>query len=179
MLTTQLKQHIGTEGGVRLHNLELLGRQASGLVENRVVDRHLADIVQCRGHSDRGALFVVERELVAAMHQAAQQQLGQLFDMRDVQAALAVTELHDTRHDIDQHAAVLNALVVLLSQQIRQATLPSVQTNGVAYTAAHDARGERTADIVRGAQLVGTQHHVIGVFARNHDDGQVIHGRPA
>ena len=46
MLTAQLKQHICAEGGVGLHDLELLGRQASGLVENSIVDRHLADIVQ-------------------------------------------------------------------------------------------------------------------------------------
>ena len=116
MLTAQLKQHIGAKGSMRLHNLEFLGRQTTGLVEDRVVDRHLADIVQRRGHGDRGALLVVERELVAAMHQAAQQQLGQLLNMRDVQAALAVAKLHDAGHDIDQHAAVLDALVVLLRQ---------------------------------------------------------------
>ena len=179
MLTAQLKQHICAEGGVGLHNLELLGRQASGLVENRIVDRHLADIVQRRGHSNRGTLLIVERELVAVMHQAAQQQLGQLFDMRDVQAALAVAELHDAGHDIDQHAAVLNARVVLLRQQVCQATLLGIQADGVTHAAAHDARIKRAVDIVRSAQLVGAQHHVVGIFTRDHDDGQVIGGRPA
>ena len=174
MLTTQLKQHVGAKGGMRLHDLELLGRQASGLVEDRVVDRHLADIVQRRGHGDRGTLLVVERELVAAMRQAAQQQLGQLFDMRDVQATLAVTKLHDAGHDIDEHAAVLNACVVLLRQQARQTTLLGIQADGVTHAAAHDTCIKRTVDVIRCTQLVGAQHHVIGILARDHDDGQAI-----
>ena len=113
------------------------------------------------------------------MHQAAQQQLGQLFDMRDMQAALAVAEFHDTGHDIDEHAAVLDALVVLLRQQVCQTTLLGIQADGITHAAAHDARVERTVDVVRSAQLVGAQHHVIGIFTRDHDDGQVIGGRPA
>ena len=112
------------------------------------------------------------------MHQAAQQQLGQLFDMRDMQAALAVAELHDAGHDIDQHAAVLDALVVLLRQQARQTTLLGIQADGITHAAAHDARVERTVDVIRCTQLVGAKHHVVGIFTRDHDDGQVIGDRP-
>ena len=60
VMATQLKQHVGADRGMRLHNLELLGRKASGLVENRIVNRHLADIVQCRSQGDRGAFLIVE-----------------------------------------------------------------------------------------------------------------------
>lgn len=46
VMAAQLMQHVGADRGMRLHNLELLGREAPGLVENRIVNRHLADIVQ-------------------------------------------------------------------------------------------------------------------------------------
>ena len=122
-MATQLKQHVGADRGMRLHNLELLGRKASGLVENRIVNRHLADIVQRRSQGDRGAFLIVEGDRAATLDQTAKQQLGQLLDVRNVPAALAIAKLHDAGHDVDEHATVLDALVVLLGQQARQAAL--------------------------------------------------------
>lgn len=123
VMATQLTQHVGADRGMRLHNLELLGRKASGLVENRIVNRHLADIVQRRSQGDRGAFLIVEGDRAATLDQTAKQQLGQLLDVRNVPAALAVAKLHDAGHDIDEHATVLDALVVLLGQQARQTAL--------------------------------------------------------
>ena len=123
VMTTQLTQHVGADRGMRLHNLELLGRKASGLVENRIVNRHLADIVQRRSQGDRGAFLIVEGDRAATLDQTAKQQLGQLLDVRNVPAALAVAKLHDAGHDVDEHTTVLDALVVLLGQQVRQAAL--------------------------------------------------------
>ena len=123
VMATQLTQHVGADRGMRLHNLELLGRKASGLVENRIVNRHLADIVQRRSQGDRGAFLIVEGDRAATLDQTAKQQLGQLLDVRNVPAALAVAKLHDAGHDVDEHATVLDALVVLLGQQVRQAAL--------------------------------------------------------
>ena len=94
-------------------------------------------------------------------------------------AALAVAKLHDAGHDVDEHATVLDALVVLLGQQARQAALFGVQADGVAYAAAHDTGVKRAVDIVRGAQLVRAQNHIIGIFARNHDDRQIVDTRSA
>ena len=51
VMAAQLKQHVGADRGMRLHNLELLGRKAPGFVENRIVNRHLADIVQRRSRA--------------------------------------------------------------------------------------------------------------------------------
>ena len=123
VMATQLKQHVGADCGMRLHNLELLGRKAPGFVENRIVNRHLADIVQRRSQGNRGALLIVKGNGVATLDQTAKQQLGQLFDVRNVPAALAVAKLHDASHDVDEHATVLDTLVVLLGQQARQAAL--------------------------------------------------------
>ena len=164
---------------MRLHNLELIGREASGLVENRIVNRHLADIVQRRSQGDRRAFLIVEGDRAATLDQTAKQQLGQLLDVRNVPAALAVAKLHDAGHDVDEHATVLDALVVLLGQQARQAALFGVQADGVAYAAAHDTGVKRAVDIVRGAQLVRAQNHIIGIFARNHDDRQIVDTRSA
>ena len=94
-------------------------------------------------------------------------------------AALAVAKLHDASHDVDEHATVLDALVVLLGQQARQAALFGVQADGVVYAAAHDTGVKRAVDIVRGAQLVRAQNHIIGIFARNHDDRQIVDTRSA
>lgn len=105
VMAAQLKQHVGTDRGMRLHNLELLGRKASGFVENRIVNRHLADIVQRRSQSNRGAFLIVEGDTVATLDQTVKQQLGQLFDIRNVPAALAIAKLHDAGHDVDEHAA--------------------------------------------------------------------------
>ena len=164
---------------MRLHNLELLGRKAPRLVEDRIVNRHLANIVQRRSQGNRGALLIVEGDRVATLDQAVKQQLGQLLDVRNVPAALAIAKLHDAGHDVDEHATVLDALVVLLGQQARQAALLGVQTDSVAYTTAHDTGVKRAADIVRGAQLVRTQNHIVGFFARNHDDRQIVNNRSA
>ena len=123
VMAAQLKQHVGADRGMRLHNLELLGRKAPGFVENRIVNRHLADIVQRRSQGNRGAFLIVEGNRAATLDQTAKQQLGQLFDVRNVPAALAVAKLHDAGHDVDEHATVLDALVVLLGQQARQAAL--------------------------------------------------------
>ena len=73
VMAAQLMQHVGADRGMRLHNLELLGREAPGLVENRIVNRHLADIVQRRSQGNRGALLVVEGDVVATVGQAAGQ----------------------------------------------------------------------------------------------------------
>ena len=108
---------------MRLHNLELLGRKTPGFVEDRIVNRHLADIVQRRSQGNRGALLIVEGDRVATLNQTVKQQLGQLFDIRNVPAALTIAKLHDAGHDVDEHATVLDALVVLLGQQARQAAL--------------------------------------------------------
>ena len=179
VMAAQLEQHVGANRGMRLHNLEFLGREAPGLVEDRIVNRHLADIVQRRSQGDRGAFLIVEGDRAATLDQIAKQQLGQLFDVRNVPTALAVAKLHDAGHDVDEHATVLDALVVLLGQQVRQAALFGVQADGVAYAAAHDTGVKRAVDIVRGAQLVRAQNRIIGIFARNHDDRQIIDTRSA
>ena len=126
VMATQLTQHVGANRGMRLHNLELLGRKAPRFVENRIVNRHLADIVQRRSQGDRRTFLIIEGDRAAALDQTAKQQLGQLLDVRNVPAALAVAKLHDAGHDVDEHATVLDALVVLLGQQVRQAALLGV-----------------------------------------------------
>ena len=125
-MAAQFKQHVGADRSMRLHNLELLGRKAPGLVENGVVNRHLAYIVQRRSQGNRGSFLIVKGDGVATPDQTAKQQLGQLFDVRNVPAALAVAKFHDAGHDVDEHATVLDALFVLLGQQTRQAALLGV-----------------------------------------------------
>jgi len=55
-----------TDRGVRLHELELLGRELAGLEQNLVGDADLANVMERGGTVDRGYHFAVQPNVRAS-----------------------------------------------------------------------------------------------------------------
>ena len=170
----QFVQHIRADDRVGLHDVELLLRQAAGLVQNLVVYRDFADVVQRRCQHDQLLLLGRQVVLVGFLGQALQQALGQRADVLHVQAALAVAELNDLAQNRDHHLGVLLFLAGLARHQRDEPPLLGVELDGVKDAPVDDARVKGAADIVRDAHLVGVTHDRVGVLAGNHDDRDIL-----
>ena len=81
--------------GVGLDDRALLGRQRAGLQQDRVGDRHLADVVQRRGVAQPLAEVRVHADVFG-------QQDGEASDALDVRAGVLVAELDRHRQALDR-----------------------------------------------------------------------------
>ena len=164
-VAAQLVQHRRADRGVPLHNVELLAGQPPGLVQDRIVDRNLADVVQRRCHDDQLLLFGRQGVLVGLLGQLLQQVPGQRADMQHMGTALAVAELDRLAQDRDQHLGVLLFFTDLARHQRDEPPLLGVKLDRVKDAPVDDPRVKGAAHIVGDAQLVGAAHNGVGVLA--------------
>ena len=170
----EILQHLRAGQGVGFHDGEFLVREAARLVENFLVDGDLANVVKGGGRADYGDVRGGEVVAVRLLDQLVQHQLRQGPDVKDMKAALAVSEFHNMAENVDQQAAALLVFVNLVRHHAHQALLLGVEQNGVDHPAVNNQRVEGPGDEVRDAQLIGPLDVAGAGFGGDHDDGNVV-----
>ena len=174
LLEGELVENFRTGGGVGLHRVKLFLRQFAGLVQNRLRDVDLADVVQRRRRADQRNIGGVQIVFVGFPDQRAQQDAGRRLDVQHVQAALAVAELDDMAENVDHRRVAFLFFVDLLGHQPHQVLLLGVEHQGVDDAAVHNGHIKRAADVVSRAQIVGTLHIAGCVLGRDHNDRDIV-----
>ena len=182
------RQHFITDGGVRFHHRKFFGGQLAGLVQNFIVHRNFANVMQGAGLHDQLTLLHGKPVLIRQQQKRVQQLLGERAHIQQVRPALAVSVFHDVAQNIAHHAVVALFFVDLPADHIHQPALAGIQHDGVVHTAAHDALVKGAGHIVRNAHLVGMANGIVGALARDHDHGRFLqhiavfhglqHGKP-
>ena len=120
----------------------------------------------------------LSREMVSATLDQTVSSSSVSFDIRNVPAALAIAKFHDTgMMSMSMRLFLTRWLYCWDSRLVRRRCL--AYRRMVLLTTAHDTGVKRAIDIVRGAQLVRAQNHIVGIFARDHDDRQIVNNRSA
>ena len=166
--------HGGADGGVLLHDGELLLGEPAGLVEDLAGDGDLAHVVEGGGDADEVDVHRRQGIPVGLQHQPLEEQLREHPDMDDVLAALAVAELDDVAEDVDHQGILALFLVDLVGHHAHQLFLLGVEQGGVDHPAVDQQGVEGTGDKVRHPQLVGPLDVRGRGLGGDHDDRNVL-----
>ncbi len=167
-------QHIRADTGMALHDGEFLIGQLARLVEDGLVNRNLADIVQRGRRRDHGNITPGQRIAVGPLHQVGQQQLGKRVHMAHVLAALTVAEFNNMAEDINHQVALLLVFVNLVGHHADQLLLLGIQQDSIDHAPMDDQRVKGAADEIADPQLVSALDKGRTAFRRNHNDRDVL-----
>ena len=141
--------------GVRLDDRALLGRQRPGLQQDRVGDRHLADVVQRRGVPEALAELGVHADVFGEQHREAP-------DPLDVRAGVLVAEL-------DRHRQALNRLG-LRDLELGQRAFELAACGARSRPRARPSRSRRSASRARSPRSASTTRQAATSSGRAGDD---------
>ena len=158
---------------VGFHDLELLGREPAGLIQNGVRDGDLAHVVHHRRQRD--VLHGLLAEPLAQLG-AGEQLPGDALQPAHMVAGLAAAELDGRRQRSDHAVAQLDDPAGLGQQGILLALHHAVQPppgpeqlHHAAHPALHQIGHHRLADHVHHAQAVGLLLHVVAGLGGDHE----------
>ena len=163
------------------HQLELLGGQTSGFIEDRVGDRDFPDVMHGSRVADNLDHIAVEAVLRFLLPQRFQKQLGDIAYPRDMLARFAAAELYRCAQCVNeelvgpaQFAGLLLNLVDLLGDCPFQLAAVVIKLNDILDTPFDQLLIEGLGDQVGDAKTVNLDTEPFARFCGNHDDWNIM-----
>jgi hypothetical protein len=153
-LRSAVREHAGTEHGMRLDDLELLGLQSAGLEQDRVRDRDLAEVVQRRGLAD-------QPDHAVALIQPARHPRRQRGDALGVLGRVVVPVLGRAREPLERVDADRLDVAERAQRLARDDRLQLAEADAHGAVVEHDPQPAhaRRAEGLAVANEVGQRHH--------------------
>ena len=134
--------------------------------------------MQCGNRSDHRDIRFRQRVFIRDLNQAAQENVRHRAHMQNMLAAFVVAVFDNMAQNIDHRVVRLFTLVDLLLHKAHKALLAGIQHERIFDTAADDRQIERSADVIRSAEIIAAADEIHIAFGRDDDNRHLADPMP-
>ena len=169
LIMLQLIQHRSTNQRMLFHSLKFFFSQLSRLIQNRLVNSNLTDIMK-RGCC-RNQIAVIRRQIICIriLNKSFQKKSRQCIDVDNMKTALSITKFHNLTQDFHHHLIVLFLFMHLIGYHGNQPSLFCIQLDRIKYTLVYNLAVKRSADIIGYSKLERFPDIVLRFLAGYHN----------